>query len=42
MKMIKLSINPDKLPRTTTREQWRELHRWLRVSARIIRERLKW
>jgi len=40
--MVKLTISPDKISRRTTREQWREIHRWLRTTARIVRAHLKW
>ncbi len=37
--MIVLSVDPQKLSRTTTRKQWREIARWLRVTRnRILQE----
>jgi len=40
--MFALSINPAKVSPQTTREQWREISRWLRTARRrIIRELLE-
>lgn len=36
--MIKLSIPSDKIPRSTTREQWREMDRWRRQVARVMQQ----
>ncbi|SDL08463.1 hypothetical protein SAMN05428953_12682 [Mesorhizobium muleiense] len=35
--MIHLLFNADAIPRTTTREQWREIDRWRRVTERTLR-----
>lgn len=35
---MRLTFNPDKLPRTMTRAQWHECYRWLRVVQRTVRE----
>lgn len=36
MSFFHLEINPAMIPRTTTREQWREIDRWRRVSEQKI------
>lgn len=33
---VRLELNPDRIPRTWTREQWREVHRWLRECSRRV------
>lgn len=35
--MIRLLFNAAAIPRTTTREQWREIDRWRRVTERTLR-----
>lgn len=37
---FKLEFNPDRLPRSMTKKQWREIHRWRRVAENRIREEL--
>lgn len=36
--MITLIFRADAIPRTTTREQWREIHRWKRETEKKLRE----
>lgn len=35
-KWFQLEINPDLLPRSTTREQWRRMSRYLRTRERAM------
>lgn len=43
--MIKLIFNSTAIPRTTTREQWREIYRWKRTTEKKLeasaKERIK-
>ena len=32
-----LVFDPTKLPRTMTRDEWREVHRWRRIADRRLR-----
>ena len=36
-----LKFNVAELPRTMTREQWLEAHRWLRVVSRKVEDELQ-
>lgn len=36
--MIALSFNQEKIPRTMTRAEWREVHRWRRVTQHKLKE----
>jgi hypothetical protein len=38
--MIQLLFNADAIPRSTTREQWREIDRWRRVTVRTLRDKM--
>lgn len=35
-----LVFNPDKIPRTTTRQQWRKMWRWKRTTEKELRKRV--
>lgn len=35
--MIRLIFQPERIPRTTTRAQWREIDRWRRVTEKRLR-----
>lgn len=36
MKIVQLSLDPKKVPRTTTREGWRKQHRYMRILDRMV------
>lgn len=38
--MFTLEVNPTILPRSTTRKEWRAIHRWLRVATRRIKQQM--
>lgn len=44
--MVELYFVPSKLPRTWTRQQWKEAYRWVRVTRKKLNEatakRLAW
>ena len=37
--MIRLDFDPSKISRNITRQQWREIDRWLRTCAREIEKK---
>lgn len=39
--MVSLYWNPSKVPRTLTREQWKECYRWVRITRKRLREELQ-
>lgn len=39
--MIALVFNARAIPRTTTRQQWREIDRWRRMSEAVLRAELR-
>lgn len=39
--MIGLIFNPRKIPRTITRQEWKEIHRWRRVTQKNINEMIQ-
>jgi len=38
--MLQLYFNPQKFPRTITREEWREIWRWKRITEKKLREEM--
>lgn len=39
--MIRLIFNSKAIPRTTTRDEWRKIYRWRRVTERELREAMQ-
>lgn len=41
MSNMELIFQPDRIPRTMTRQEWKEAYRWLRQTRNILKKNLE-